>query len=249
MSTARRDRAEPQPRPEEIAQLLRRAIRSGVITPGQSLIQEELAARFGVSRGPLREALRLLAGEGLVTITPGYGAVVTSLDPGEITELYDLRILLETDLAAAIASRAQAGDVTELDEMAGRMDDAITAAEQDRWSELNYRFHHRMYELAARPHSLRIVTQLLSLVEPYSRAFVHGMNAYERVQAEHHGMVTALADQDAGALARLIACHLRGAKHGLVEQLASSAQSRDMLDSLRGLTGTARSRTAMRPES
>lgn len=215
--------------PEQIAEVLRRAIRTGLLEPGQSLIQEDLAGRFGVSRAPLREALRVLAGEGLVTIVPGYGAVVTALDPHEITELYDIRVRLETMLADAIVERMRARDVKELADLAARMDADV--GDQDAWSELNFRFHRRMYELADRPHVLRIVTQLLSLVEPYSRAYVHGMDTYARVQSEHHRMVEALRSGDAAGLAGLIEKHLRGAQHGLVTSLAPSDE--DPLDALR----------------
>lgn len=222
-------------RPENIAGLLRRGIRDSVLKPGQALIQEELAARFGVSRGPLREALWMLAAEGLVTIVPGYGAVVTSLNPEEITELYDIRIALETRLAAAVIDRIRSAEVDELDELVRGMDRAIAEDAPETWSDLNFHFHRRMYEIAARPHSLRIVTQLLSLVEPYSRAYVHGLKAYERVQSEHHAMVDALRVRDENALAELIARHLGGAQHGLVENLRNQETSTDPLDVLRGL--------------
>lgn len=222
-------------RPEHIAALLRRGIRDSVLQPGQSLIQEDLAARFGISRAPLREALWMLAAEGLVTIVPGYGAVVTSLNPEEITELYDIRIALETGLATAVTDRTSAAEIDELDELVNGMDRALAEDAPETWSDLNFRFHRRMYEIPARPHSLRIVTQMLSLVEPYSRAYVHGMKAYDRVQSEHHAMLDALRDGDATALADLIARHLGGAQHGLVENLPNQQTSTDPLDVLRGL--------------
>lgn len=222
--------------PEHIATMLRRGIRDSVLKPGQSLIQEELAGRFGVSRGPLREALWMLAAEGLVTIVPGYGAVVTSLDPAEITELYDIRIALETELAGAITDRIRPSEVDEFDGYVTGMDRAIASGTPQVWSDLNFRFHRRMYEIAARPHSLRIITQLLSLVEPYSRAYVHGMKTYDRVQSEHHAMVHALRDRNRTALADLIRTHLGGAQRGLVENLANQDAPEDPLKALRGLT-------------
>ncbi|MQA86350.1 MAG: FCD domain-containing protein [Streptosporangiales bacterium] len=217
--------------PEQIAEAVRRAIRAGVLEPGQPLVQEDLAARFGVSRAPLREALRVLAGEGLVTIMPGYGAVVTSLDPDEITELYEIRVRLETMLADEIVARIRPHDVAEFADLARAMDGAV--GDQETWSELNFRFHRRMYEIAEGPHALRIVTQLLSLVEPYSRAYVHGMNAYRRVQDEHHQMVDALRSGEGAVLAKLIEEHLRGAQRGLVASLAEGTREEDPLEVLR----------------
>ena len=89
-------------RPDEIASAVRRAVLERVISPGQVINQEELAKRFGVSRIPLREALRTLVGEGLIIIKPGLGAIVTELDPDAVDELYGLRLRLEPSLASDI---------------------------------------------------------------------------------------------------------------------------------------------------
>ena len=80
---------------EAVAEKLRMRILSGALQEGAQLRQEVLAAELGVSRIPLREALRLLEGEGLVTIVPHRGAVVSVRSPDEIGELFDLRVLLE----------------------------------------------------------------------------------------------------------------------------------------------------------
>src|SRR5579859_7763427 len=83
--------------PETIATALRGELMAGVLRPGAELSQVELAERFGVSRIPIRDALRILAGEGLVEIEANRGAKAISLTPGEVREIYDLRILLECD--------------------------------------------------------------------------------------------------------------------------------------------------------
>ncbi|MBO0849785.1 MAG: GntR family transcriptional regulator, partial [Pseudonocardia sp.] len=81
--------------PNDIADELRAAIADGVFPPGHRLVHEELADRFGVSRIPLREAIRTLVGEGLVQSPAGRGTFVTALDLAEIDEIYDLRKLVE----------------------------------------------------------------------------------------------------------------------------------------------------------
>src|SRR5579872_6519961 len=153
-------------RPDEIVSLLRRAIRERVLEPGQSLNQDDLAKRFGVSRVPLREALRTLVGEGLVVMRPGIGAVVTELDPDELDELLSLRGQLEPPLIAAVVGRARPSELAALRQMVVQMQ-TLGDTDRDAWSTQHYLFHRQLFELAGRPHSLRLVTQVLNLVEPY----------------------------------------------------------------------------------
>src|SRR5579872_4601468 len=122
-------------RPDEIVSLLRRAIRERVLEPGQSLNQDDLAKRFGVSRVPLREALRTLVGEGLVVMRPGIGAVVTELDPGELDELLCLRAQLEPPLTAAIVGRAGPPDFAALRQMVAQMA-KLASSDRDAWCTL-----------------------------------------------------------------------------------------------------------------
>jgi DNA-binding GntR family transcriptional regulator len=193
---------------------LREAILDGVYPPGFHLVQEELAERFGVSRIPLREALRTLTGEGLLRSTPGRGTFVTELDLAEIDEIYDLRRLIEPSFAEHVTEWISRRDVSRFEAMAVQMDRVrdIGATE---WSRINMAFHLDMYRLARLPMRYEVITQTYHRVEPYSRFYVHGTPAYERVQREHKDMVTALADGDSTALAAHILAHIDGGQQGL----------------------------------
>jgi DNA-binding GntR family transcriptional regulator len=190
-------------RPEEIAAALRRALRERDIPPGQAMNQDELARQFGVSRIPLREALRTLAGEGLVTMKPGLGAVVTELRPTEVQELYGLRLQLEPPLAEDIVDHVRRRDV---DDLAAFVDRMGTLGEQDadEWSSARYRFNRRLYEISDRRHAVRLVVQVLNLVEPYARVDAHVLGARARTQAGLEAMVRALREGDATRLAELV---------------------------------------------
>ena len=89
---------------DDVATLLRRAIREGVLAPGEDLVQEEIAGRLGVSRVPLREALRGLAAVGVVQMTHGRGFRVTKLEVQEVEELYNLRLRIEPFIAGDVLS-------------------------------------------------------------------------------------------------------------------------------------------------
>lgn len=205
--------------PEEIAALLRRAVRERALRPGQVVNQDELARRLGVSRIPLREALRTLVGEGLVVMKPGRGAIVTELDVREVGELYDLRLQLEPPLAQAIVDQARARDIVRLAELVVRMGE-VEETDPEEWSGFNHGFRCLLYELSERRHSIRLVKQLLNLVEPYSRSHTQALGARERVRRQLADELDALRDRDADRLGALITRGLVRAREALTAQMS-----------------------------
>jgi DNA-binding GntR family transcriptional regulator len=228
--------------PDEIANLLRRALRQRVLSPGQALNQDDLAKRFGVSRIPLREALRTLGGEGLIVIRPGIGAVVTELSVDEVTELYDLRLLLEPPLVPAIIQQSRRHDVDELAELVRRMDVQVEAGDGDGWSNLNYAFHRRLSELSGRRHHARLVLQVLNLVEPYSRIYAHVLGSLPEAQRQHHAMVSALADGDGERLRNLMESTIRTTRERLIAEMRAVDDAQG--DPLHMLLGPVASRSS-----
>jgi DNA-binding GntR family transcriptional regulator len=200
--------------PNDIADDLRVAIVNGVFPPGHKLVHEELAARFGVSRIPLREAIRTLVGEGLVQSVPGRGTFVTELDIAEIDEIYDLRKLVEPSFAEHVVQRCSRADISRLRSMTEQMD-RIDELGSEGWSRVNFAFHLDMYRLAGLPVRYEVISRLYHQLEPYSRFYVHSTHALDRVQAEHKAMVAALADGDATELAHKIHAHIDGGQQGL----------------------------------
>jgi DNA-binding GntR family transcriptional regulator len=219
--------------PQELSALIRRAIREGVYLPGQELVQSDLAARLGVSRVPLREALRILAGEGLLTFRQGQGAVVTKLDAAEIEDLYDLRLKIEPDLAAGIIEHCSGSHLARFRELLDRMSE-VEDSQRLRWAEINYEFHTSMYRLANRRQTMRIIEQLLHLTESYARIYVTFMVSPEdrRSQHEHQAMLDAIEKRDAQSLANVIRVHVERARDGL---LTAMRQTPDVLDPLQQL--------------
>jgi DNA-binding GntR family transcriptional regulator len=186
-------------RPEEIAGAIRRAVRERALAPGQALNQDDLARSFGVSRIPLREALRTLVGEGLVVIKPGLGAVVTELQAAEVDELYTLRARLEPPLAPHIVLNVRRRDIDLLADLTRALQ-SLRADQNEEWSNLNYRFHRRLYELSGQRHTVRLVVQVLNLVEPYARVYAHVLGSREKMERQRLAAVEALRTGDAPAL-------------------------------------------------
>lgn len=190
-------------RPDEIAAAVRRAIRERTIPPGNAINQDLLAKQYGVSRIPLREALRTLVGEGLVIMKPGLGAVVAELEPAEVAELYGLRLQLEPPLADDIVDHVRRRDVDDLGAIVEAMR-ALAPQASEEWSGGNYRFNRRLYELSEKRHAVRLVVQVLNLVEPYARMNAHVFGSRSRIQEARSAMVEALRTGDADRLGELI---------------------------------------------
>lgn len=216
--------------PEVIAERIAAAIREKVIAPGASLIQEDLARRFEVSRSPVREALRILATEGLVEMTPGGGASVRRLDRAELEELYDLRIKLEPTVAAQIVAHITGAELARLDELVVEMEE-----QQDvgRWMRANFEFHTRLHAAAGLPRTQEILRSLLAAVQPYTQENIDHLGGRGQADTEHREMIAALRGQDADRLAELFRTHLVSAKNRVAQALGAPAEV-DPLAALRG---------------
>lgn len=183
---------------EQIAEELRLRIRSRQWAPGMAINQKQLASDLGVSRMPVREALQALNSEGLVILSPGQGAKVVELEREDIADLYDLRLALEPRLAPDVIDGLSPRDHQRLAELSSLMHDArehdgsSDELHRDQWSNLNHEFHEHMYVAAGRHHTVRVVLQLMELVEPYSWMYVHLLGGVDRASAEHDEMVTAI---------------------------------------------------------
>lgn len=196
--------------PEIVYRELRKAILNGVFVPGQMLRQEEVATRLGVSRSPLREALQHLEAEGIVVLHPRRGYAVAALDPAEIAEAFDLRSLLETELARRSIQRRTEADIARvyaiLTEMAPLAAQA-SGADLARWFELNTDFHNALLAPAKCPHHMRALENTRGLIETYIRTEVRLTGDLHQAQQEHLQLSQAFVAGDAAVFVELIRQH------------------------------------------
>ncbi len=201
--------------PEHIASVLREAILGGALPGGRSLGQDSLAARFGVSRIPVREALRCLEAEGLVTIRPHRGAVVTPLRAAEVVDISDIRIALES-LALKLAMKG----LTE-----SRIEKAVQALERldraadDMSGELNRDFHAALYAPCGRPRLLEMIVDIHRKFDRYMCFLVTDMSYGGRSQSEHRRLLEAWRSGDTEKAVAELERHVRTAGRKLVERL------------------------------
>jgi DNA-binding GntR family transcriptional regulator len=190
---------------DAVADALRADILRGTIAVGEALRQETLAQRFGVSHIPVREALRQLAAEGLVSIRPNRGAMVASLSPDEATELLEIRCTLETQLVRWALPLADAGVHARA---ADSLDLSERTADVDRWMEHNWTFHSTLYERAGRPRMVSMIRTLNNQIDRFIRVLLSRSDYRYRAQEEHRAILAAYRLGNEVAVCSLLGQHL-----------------------------------------
>ncbi|MCS6987556.1 MAG: GntR family transcriptional regulator [Sphingomonadaceae bacterium] len=204
---------------------IRQLIRSGAVRPGEALTEEELARRTGVSRTPVREALRRLESELLVVRTATHRLKVADWTREDIDELFALRGLLEAHAARRAAARIGAEGLRRLEEACDRLEQAI-AAHPPRVAAFvaaNRDFHGGIVEAAASP---RLKAALALVVEQpvvERTAERYSAEAMARSAAEHREIIQALAAHDADWAAAVMTAHIRRAHHVFAAAVRSAA--------------------------
>ena len=198
--------------PDVIADRIAQNIRNGTFAEGAQLVQEDIAKSYGVSRSPVREALRLLEARGLVTIRGGGGATVRSLSEDDLIELYTLRTTLEPLIAGPVIDGATGRAAAHLARLASSMEEETDARQ---WMNLNFEFHQALYALADRPRTTEILSALLSAAQPYSRRNIEDLGGRAQADEDHRAIVSAIESRDAITLAEVLERHLTSAERRL----------------------------------
>lgn len=207
------------------AEELRRRILAGAFPAGAQLRQDALAAEFGMSRIPIREALVQLEAEGLVTILPHRGAIVAELSPEEIAELFELRAQIEPALLRRSAPRLAASDYAELNAILAEYSVELRAQHVARWGELNTRFHMLLYRHAGRPRSLSIAESLLRSCDLHTRLQLSYTNGQERAEIEHTELVRLCRDARIDEACDLLRAHIENVGRSLGSFLATQRKA------------------------
>lgn len=200
---------------------VRKAILSGVLGPGARLRQEELAETFGTSRIPVREALRALEYEGLVTSEPHRGFTVTALDADDVEEVYDLRILLESEAVRLALPLLTDDDLEDLEVLFGTMQNAQTPNDQLAARE---QFYIRLYSVTGRP---RLVGLIMRLRQEVARVLRWATIQHSSSIHEHFFEAVRVGDADR-AVAHLSGHYRRVAV--LIRRYIKEAEARERAD-------------------
>lgn len=192
---------------------IREAIRAGALAPGERLTETDLAARFGVSRTPVRQAIARLEAEGLVTHEPRRGLAVTRPDHQQVVELYVMREVLEGAAARLAAQHASETEIAAMAEIVEQ--EPACFGDGEALAQVNQRLHGLLYLAAHNRYLLRSLEQLAATMSLLPTLLTRGGRA-EQAHAEHRAILEAIIRRDGDAAEAAARAHARAAqKHRL----------------------------------
>lgn len=210
---------------ELVLDALRDRILSGDIPPGEPLRQELLAEELGVSRIPVREALRLLSAEGLVDTIPHRGAFVSMLSADEVMDFFDIRMRLEPWIFCEAIPQMTELDLKQAEEIVDGMD----TAQPRLWGKLNWQLHEHLYQPARRPAALSIVRLLHEKSERYFRFQVVNAPIRQQAHEEHLALIELCRRRQVDQAGAALKKHIEGAGEqilAIVERLLGATHPR-----------------------
>jgi DNA-binding GntR family transcriptional regulator len=205
---------------------IRAMILAGRLEPGARLNQDELARLLGVSRMPIREALRVLQTEGLIELQPHRSAVVVSLRQEDLTEIYGIRAMLEAEAARRASSRLSEETIVRLRQLYQDMARAVATHNNEQWVQLNRDFHRTIYSACGWPRLQALIETQFNALAPYRRMWDSTFAApvlaarLARFHKEHGEILQAVEGRDGEEMARRIAAHILETGYELGEFLA-----------------------------
>ena len=205
-----------------VATELERMILDGELEPGAKLTEVALAARLGVSRGPLREAFRLLEEAGLVRTEKNRGVFVRAVPVDEAIEIFDMRAAMEELVGRRVAEKITPAEVRELRGVVEQMEQAVKAKDVDRYHRLNLQFHDRLVELAGNGKLTAIYRKLIKELSLFRRMNLADGKLLPVSAGEHRHIVKAIASGDAEAAGRALFDHVIESKERTIANNARS---------------------------
>jgi DNA-binding GntR family transcriptional regulator len=193
---------------ELVLEQLREAIVNGTIQQGTVLRTAELAQEMGVSRMPVREALHRLEAEGLVTMQPYRGAIITPLSTDKVTDAYELLSVIEAMSARKAAEVINEEQLAELDELLDEMDEVRRSGDTTAYSKYNRQFHSLVYVHYHNERAHEIMSDLWNYVYRLRRMYPQAPERMEQGMQQHRDLVQALRVHDPVKVERIVRTHV-----------------------------------------
>jgi len=200
---------------EEVAERLRARIFSHELAPGSWLDEQAIAAALGISRTPLREALKVLASEGLVRLEPRRGCYVAELTEQDLDDIFPVIALLEGRCAWEAARRAAGADLAELAAIHKDLERHAAANDPDRFFEANQAFHAAVQRIAGNRFLTQMIADARKVLRLTRRDSLRLDGRLRQSLAEHRAILSALQQRDADKAARLMHDHLLSGRDAL----------------------------------
>jgi DNA-binding GntR family transcriptional regulator len=193
---------------EDVADRLREQIFSKQIAPGSWLDEQGLAEQFGISRTPMREAIKVLASEGLVTIKMRRGAYVTEVARKDLEQIFTILSLLEGEAARETATKATEEELNQLDYWHHRLEKAAADRDIEQFFEINGKFHELIQEIAGNRWMNGVIADLRKVLKLHRRDSLTSTGRLQNSLIEHRGILNAILKRDQVAAEKAMRNHL-----------------------------------------
>jgi DNA-binding GntR family transcriptional regulator len=200
---------------------LREAILEGNLKPGERLIERDIAAKLGISRTPVREAIRKLELEGLVTQVPGKGVVVAKISFEEVIEIYHIRAVLEGLAARLAAEKINEQIRNNLRMLISKMQIAIRDDHQDMMITLNTEFNELIYESAGSPRLYQMLSNMAEYVQKFAQTGYRWPGRIAEATKEHEQIASAIIAGNGELAEKFAIAHIESSKKIYIQTLKS----------------------------
>ena len=193
---------------EDVAERLRAQIFAHELAPGSWLDEQSLAQQFGISRTPMREAIKVLASEGLVTTKMNRGAYVTEVDRRDLEQIFTILSLLEGQAAKETASKATEEELNLLDDLHHRLEKAAADRDVEQFFEINVKFHELIQEIASNTWMNGVIADLRKVLKLQRRDSLTRTGRLQNSLLEHREILQAILKRDPTAAEAAMRKHL-----------------------------------------
>lgn len=200
---------------QEVAERLRQRIYSHELPPGSWVDEQALADDYGISRTPLREALKVLASEGLVTLKPRRGCYVTEISERDLDEIFNVMALLEGQCAQLTARKASEADLARLRKIHESLEKAAASDDIGGFFEANQAFHHAVQAIADNRWLLQVIEDLRKVIKLSRQHSLFGEGRLEQSLSEHRAILTAIGARDEERAELLMRAHINSGRAAL----------------------------------
>lgn len=207
---------------ESLVAPLREMILNGELRPGEKVPEEQLCERFGVSRTPIREALKVLAAEGVLQILPHRGAIVARITDEQVEELFPIMASLERLAGILACTNATEADIARMQALHDAMMACFAAGEEADYLRLNRQIHEAFFEVAGNATLSAYYQQVLTRIHACRFVMRKSRAHWEAAVAEHGAMMEAFAARDAARLGALMEAHITGTTAGIAHAAISA---------------------------
>ena len=211
---------------DEVAERIRDLIRAGELEPNSRVNELQLAERFGISRTPLREAIKILATEGLLELLPNRGARVPAVNEAEIDEMLEVIAGLEANAARLLAKRITDSEIADIAELHEAMLEAFERRDEARYFTLNRQIHEAMMRAAKNATLAQLYAGLSSRIQRFRYAAHKTPEQWQRAIDEHEDMLRLMIERDGEKLAALMERHILGKKEPIAAQFGTMGPGR-----------------------